>query len=171
MSYANWLGESTVSLPNNTIVVGGVPVNVVPIVAGTTSNKSSWSDANLYTFFSTPTLAAGTYLCGMEVSAGALTASNAGAGWNQGDFFVANIIGTAGQANVNIFVRPYTTGVQVNAASPYNKGSFVTALSGIVTLTSNAPLVWQGGFDKDSNVSYPQTRSFSITTPWYQKIA
>jgi hypothetical protein len=107
----------------------------------------------------------------MEVSAGALTASNAGNGWNQGDYFVANIYGSLGEANVNIFVRPYTTGVQVNAASPYNKGSFTTALSGIVTLTSETPIFYEANFQKDSNVSYPQTRSFSLTTPWYQKIA
>ena len=167
----NWLGDPSVSLPGNTLVVGGVPVNVVPIVLGATSNKSTWADANLYTFFTTSNVAAGTYLCGMEVGVSALPSSNSNAGWNQGDYFIANIIGSAGQANVNCFLRPYTTGIQDNATSPYNKGNFTTTASGIVTLTSNGPLIWQGNFFKDVTTSYPQIRLMQMNTPWYQKIA
>jgi hypothetical protein len=171
MSYANWLGDPTVSLPNNTLVIGGVPVNPVPIVVGDNSNLSTWTDGNFVTFFESPTLSPGTYLCGMEIACSPLTASNAGNGWNQGDYFVADIFGSSGEPNVTSFIRPYTSGIQVNATSPYNKGGMTQTASGIVILTSQQTITWQALFGKDSNVSYPQTRSFTITTPYYQKIA
>jgi hypothetical protein len=173
MSYANWLGESTVSLPNNTIVIGGVPVNVVPIVAGTTSNVNTWANVNFTTFWTASNVAAGTYLCGMETFTDPLVSSNAGAGWNQGDYFVARIIDKDGASTraVQNFLRPYTAGVQVNATSPFNKGATDTEAVGILVLTSNTDIVWQGQFGKDSNSSYPRTVQLTIESPWYQRIA
>ena len=173
MSYANWLGESTLSVPNNTIVVNGVPVNVVPIVAGTTSNLNTWSDANFVTFWTASNVPAGTYLVGMENFVNPLTASNAGAGWNQGDYFVGRIIDKDGNSTraVQNFIRPYTAGIQVNATSPYNKGATDQEAVGILVLTSNTNIVWQGQFGKDVTTSYPQTRQMTVESPWYQRIA
>lgn len=169
----NWLGEATISIPNNTIVVNGVPVNVVPQVVGTSSNVTSWENANYVTFWTASNVAPGTYLVGMENFTDALTASNAGAGWNQGDYFTSRIIdkdGNATQAPQN-FLRPYTVGAQVNATSPYNKGSTNNTTTGILVLTSNTNIVWQAQFAKDVATAYPQTRKITIESPWYQKIA
>lgn len=169
----NWLGEATISIPNNTIVVNGVPVNVVPIVVGTTSNVSSFADANFITVFTASNVPAGTYLVGMENFTNPLTASNAGAGWNQGDYFLGRIIDKDGNSTraVQNFIRPYTAGIQVNATSPYNKGATDQEAVGILVLTSNTNIVWQVQFGKDVSTSYPQTRQITVESPWYQRIA
>jgi hypothetical protein len=169
----NWLGDATISIPNNTIVVNGVPVNAVPNVAGTTSNKSTWADTNFYTFFTSPTVPAGTYLVGMENFTDPLLSSNAGAGWNQGDFFLSQIKDKDGLATLSPqnFIRPYTTGVQVSAAAPYNKGTTDNTTTGILVLGSNTNIVWQAYFSKDAATAYPQTRKLTVESPWYQKIA
>lgn len=168
----NWLGEATVSLPNNTIVVNGVPVNVVPQVVGTSSNKTSWSDSNFYTFFTASNLAAGTYLVGMENFTDPLNASNV-SGWAQGDYFLTQVKDSAGTATLSPqnFIRPYTSGIQVNATSPYNKGGTDNTVCGILKLNTNSDVVWQAYFAKDVATSYPQTRKLAIESPWYQKIA
>lgn len=169
----NWLGDATISIPNNTIVVNGVPVNVVPTVAGSTSNKSTWSDANFYTFFTASNVPAGTYLVGMENFTDPLLASNAGNGWNQGDFFLTQIKDRDGNATLSPqnFIRPYTTGIQQNATTPYNKGTTDNTTTGILVLGSNTDILWQGYFFKDTTTSYPQTRRLTVESPWYQKIA
>lgn len=169
----NWLGEATVSIPNNTIVVNGVPVNAVPNVVGTSSNLNSWTNANFVTFFTASNVPAGTYLVGCETFTDPLTASNAGAGWNQGDYFLANIRDKDNNSVLypSIFHRPYTEGIQVNAAAPYNKGSTDLTTSGILVLTSNTNIIWQALFGKDAATSYPQTRKLTIESPWYQRIA
>lgn len=173
MSYANWLGDPSLSFPTNTVVVAGVPVNLLPIVLGTTSNLTSWSNANFVTFFETGLLAPGTYKVGMEMNTDPLTASNAGAGWNQGDFFVGQITNLDGSATLSLtqFVRPYTSGAQVNAVSPYNKGSTNDSLSGIVVLPSATTLKFNVAFGKDVTTSYPQTRRCTIESPTFQRIA
>lgn len=169
----NWLGEPTVSVPNNTIVVNGVPVNVVPNVAGASSNLSTWANGNFVTFFTASNQPAGKYLVGMECFSDPLTASNAGAGWNQGDYFLARICDKDGNSTLapQYFCRPYTAGIQVNAASPYNKGTTDQTSCGILVLTSNTDIVWQAQFGKDSATAYPQTRKFTVESPFYQKIA
>jgi hypothetical protein len=169
----NWLGEATLSVPNNTIVVNGVPVNVVPIVAGTTQTVNTWADGNFVTYFTASNVGPGTYLVGMESFTDPLTSSNAGAGWNQGDYFVSRVIDKDGNSTraLQNFIRPYTTGLQQNATSPYNKGATDTGNCGIVVLTSNTNLVWQALFQKDVATAYPQTRRLTIESPFYQKIA
>jgi hypothetical protein len=169
----NWLGEATISVPNNTIVVNGVPVNVVPIVVGTTSNVSTWSDGNFVTFWTASNVPAGTYKVGWENFTDPLTASNGGNGWAQGDYFVARCIDKDGNSTLapQYFVRPYTGGVQQNATAPYNKGATDQTNSGILVLTSNTNIVWQALFQKDVATSYPQTRRITIESPYYQKIA
>lgn len=169
----NWLGESTISIPNNTIVVNGVPVNVVPQVVGTSATVSTWSDLNWVTFFTASNVSPGTYLVGMENFTDPLTASNAGNGWAQGDYFVSRIIDKDGNSTraLQNFMRPYTGGVQINATSPYNKGATNSGNCGVVVLTSNTDIVWQAQFGKDVTTSYPQTRRLNIESPWYQKIA
>lgn len=169
----NWLGEATISIPNNTIVVNGVPVNVVPQVVGTSSNATSWANANFVTFFTASNVSPGTYLVGMENFTDPLTASNAGNGWAQGDYFIGRIIdkdGNATQAPQN-FLRPYTGGLQINATTPWNKGSTDNTTTGILVLTSNTNIVWQVQFGKDVGTAYPQTRKITVESPWYQKIA
>ncbi len=169
----NWLGEATISIPNNTIVVNGVPVNAVANVVGTSSNATSWADANFKTFFTASNLNAGTYLVGMENFTDPLTASNAGNGWNQGDYFLSRIIDKDGNSTLapQNFIRPYTGGLQINATSPYNKGSTDNTTTGILVLTSNTDIVWQSQFGKDVTTAYPQTRRITVESPWYQKIA
>lgn len=169
----NWLGEATISIPNNTIVVNGVPVNAVPIVAGTTSNLNTWSDGNFVTFFTASNVGPGTFLVGMECFTDPLTASNAGNGWAQGDYFISRVIDKDGNSTraLQNFIRPYTTGLQQNATTPWNKGSTDSGNCGVVVLTSNTNLVWQGLFQKDVATSYPQTRRLVIESPWFQKIA
>ena len=169
----NWLGEATISIPNNTIVVNGVPVNVVPQVAGTSSNLTNWTNGNFVTFFTASNVPAGTYLVGMENFTDPLTASNAGNGWNAGDYFLSRIIDKDGNSTLapQYFCRPYTNGIQVNATSPYNKGSTDQTTTGILVLTSNTNIVWQSQFGKDVATAYPQTRKLTIESPWYQRIA
>jgi hypothetical protein len=173
MATPNWLGEATISVPNNTIVVNGVPVNVVPNVAGTSSNVTTWNNTNFVTFFTASNVQAGKYLVGWESFTDPLTASNAGAGWNQGDYFVARCIDKDGNSTLapQYFCRPYTNGLQVNATSPYNKGGTDQTSCGILVLTSNTDIVWQCQFSKDVATAYPQTRKFVIESPFYQKIA
>lgn len=169
----NWLGDATISIPNNTIVVNGVPVNAVPIVAGTSSNKSTWADANFYTFFTASNVPAGTYLVGMENNSDPLLSSNANAGWNQGDFFLTQVTDRDGLATLSLqnFIRPYTSGIQQNATTPYNKGTTNDSGTGILVLGSNSDIRWQAYFFKDVTTAYPQTRKLTISAPWYQKIA
>lgn len=169
----NWLGEATVSIPNNTIVVNGVPVNVVPVIAGTSSNLTSWTNGNQVTFFTASNLPAGTYMVGCESFSDPLTTSNAGAGWNQGDAFQLWIRDkdNTGTLWPSCFHRPYTEGIQVSAASPYNKGSTDVTTCGVLVLTSNTNIVWSAGFLKDAATSYPQTRKLAVESPWYQRIA
>ena len=169
----NWLGEATISIPNNTIVVNGVPVNVVPQVVGTTSNVTTWANGNFTTFFTASNVSPGTYLVGMENFTDPLIASNAGAGWNQGDYFISRIIDKDGNSTLapQNFIRPFTVGVQINAASPYNKGSTDNTTTGILVLTSNTNIVWQSQFGSDVTKGYPQTRKITIESPWYQRIA
>lgn len=169
----NWLGESTVSLPNNTIVVNGVPVNVVPQVVGTTSNKTSWADSNFYTFYTASNVPAGTYMVGCETFTDPLTASNAGTGWYQGDYFLGVIRDKDGNSTLypSIFHRPYAEGIQQGATAPYNKGSTDFTTGSILVLTSNTNVVWSAQFYKDSTTAYPQTRKLTIESPWIQRIA
>jgi hypothetical protein len=169
----NWLGEATISIPSNTIVVNGVPVNAVPIIVGQSSNLTSWTNANMVTFFTASNVPAGTYLVGCETFTDPLTASNAGNGWNQGDYFLANIRDKDNNSTLypSIFHRPYTAGIQVNATSPYNKGSTDLTTSGVLVLTSNTDILWQAQFGKDVGTSYPQTRKLTIESPFYQRIA
>lgn len=169
----NWLGEATVSIPNNTIVVNGVPVNAVPNIVGASSNLTSWTNNNFVTFFTASNVPAGTYLVGCETFTDPLTASNAGNGWNQGDYFLGNIRDKDNTSTLypSIFHRPYTNGIQVNATSPYNKGSTDFTTCGILVLTSNTNIIWQAQFGKDVATSYPQTRKLTIESPFYQRIA
>lgn len=169
----NWLGEATISIPNNTIVVNGVPVNAVPNIAGTSSNLTTWSDGNFKTFFTASNVSPGTYLVGVEAFTDPLTASNAGAGWNQGDFFLCQIKDKDGNATLSpqLFIRPYTSGIQVNATTPYNKGSTDSPCTGLLVLTSNTNIVWQAYFGKDVATSFPQTRKLTLESPYFQKIA
>ena len=171
--YPNWLGTASLSIPNNQVVVNGAQVNVVPIVAGTTSNKNTWADANFYTFFTASNVPAGTYLVGCETFTDPLTTSNAGAGWNQGDYFFGVIQDKDGSSTLypSIFHRPYTEGIQVGATSPYNKGTTDFTTYGILVLGSNTDIVWKALFQKDVATSYPQTRRFVLESPIYQKIA
>lgn len=168
----NWLGEATISIPNNTIVVNGTPVNVVPIVAGTTSNLTTWNNTNFQTFFTASNVSPGTYYVGMETFTDPLTASNAGNGWNAGDYFLCQIKDRDGNATLSpqLFIRPYTEGIQQNATTPYNKGSTDFPCAGMLVLTSNTDIIFQGQFWKDVATSYPQTRKLTIESPFYQKI-
>lgn len=171
--YPNWLGAATLSIPNNQIVVNGQLVNAVPVVVGTSSNLTTWSNGNFVTFFTASNVPAGTYLVGCEVFTDPLTSSNAGAGWNQGDYFLSQICDndlTAAGA-LQLFNRPYTEGIQVNAASPYNKGGTNFTMSGILVLTSNTNIRWATQMGKDVGTSFPQTRQVTMSGPWYQKIA
>ena len=169
----NWLGDATISIPNNTIVVNGVSVNAVPNVVGTSSNLQTWNNSNFVTFFTASNVPAGTYLVGMECFTDPLTSLNSGNGWNQGDFFLAQIKDKDGNAVVSpqLFIRPYTEGVQINATTPWNKGATDFTTTGILKTTSNTDIVWQAYFSKDVGVAYPQTRKLTIESPWYQKIA
>lgn len=169
----NWLGEATISVPNNTIVVNGNPVNVVPIVVGTSSNLTTWSNANQITFFTASNVPAGTYMVGCETFCDPLTASNAGAGWNQGDYFQVVIRDKDNNATLwpSAFHRPYTEGIQVGATAPYNKGSTDVTTCGVLVLTSNTNIVYSASFGKDPATAYPQTRKLTFESPWYQKIA
>jgi len=171
--YPNWLGSATLSIPNNQVVVNGNLVNVVPNVVGTSSNLSTWNNTNFQTFFTASNLPAGTYLVGMETFTDPLTASNAGAGWNQGDFFVCQIKDKDNLSPLSpqLFIRPYTGGVQVNATAPYNKGATDNPCTGVVVLTSNTDLLFQAYFSKDVTTAYPQTRKLTLESPYYQKIA
>ncbi len=171
--YPNWLGAATLSIPNNQVVVSGSLVNVVPTVVGTTSNVTSWANANDVTFFTASNLPAGTYLVGMETFTDPLTASNAGAGWNQGDFFTATVRDSTGTSALfpSIFHRPYTTGIQINATSPYNKGTTDATTAGVLVLSGTANIVWAAAFNKDVTTAYPQTRKLTMESPFYQKIA
>jgi hypothetical protein len=169
----NWLGEATVSIPNNTIVVNGVPVNAVANIVGASSNVTSWANANFVTFFTASNVNAGTYLVGCETFCDPLTASNAGNGWNQGDYFVGIIRDKDNTSTLypSVFHRPYTNGIQVSATSPYNKGSTDLTTCGILVVTSNTDIVWSAQFGKDVATSYPQTRKLTMESPWFQKIA
>jgi len=174
MSYPNWLGDSTVSLPNNNIVIGGVPVNVVANVVGTKVGVTNWTSSNFVPFFTQSNVAPGSYLCGMEIFTNALTASNAGNGWNQGDLFVARVtdVNAADSAGrVQNFIRPYTTGVAVGATSPYNKGGTDSEAVGVLIVPETTDLRWEAQFVIDTTTSYPKARSLTIEAPWYQKIA
>lgn len=169
----NWLGDATISVPGNTIVVNGVPVNVVPQIVGTSSNLTTWSSANFVTFFTASNVNPGTYMVGWESFTDPLTASNAGNGWNQGDYFLVQVKDKDGNATLapQQFIRPYTGGIQVNAAAPYNKGSTDQTNCGILVVSSNTDIVWQSYFGKDAATAYPQTRKLTIESPWFQKIA
>lgn len=171
--YPNWLGTASLTIPNNTVTINGAQVNLVPTVVGTNSNKTSWSDANWYTFFTASNVAAGTYLVGCETFADPLTASNAGVGWSQGDYMLLQITDKDGLSTLlpSAFHRPYTEGLQQNATSPYNKGTTDVTTSGILVLGSNTNIIWRALFQKDVATAYPQTRRLNVESPWYQKIA
>lgn len=172
MSVPNWLGDATVSIPNNTLIVNGNAVNAVPVVLGGSSNVTSWPNANYVTYWTSPVLSSGTYLVGMENFCDPINASNV-SGWAGGDGFVARIIDKDALAtrSVQYFVRPYYNGLQTNASSPWNLGSTNQTTTGIVVLNSNTNIVWQVSYVKDAAVSYPQTRGFTVESPWYMKIA
>ena len=118
--YPNWLGSASLTIPNNQVVINGKNVMVVPQVVGTSSNLSVWPNGNFQTFFTQSNVAPGTYLVGCEVFTDPLTASNAGNGWNPGDYFLSQISDndlTTANA-LQLFVRPYTEGIQSNATTP-----------------------------------------------------
>lgn len=171
--YPNWLGSASITIPNNQVIVNGKTVNVVPIVLGGINRQFTWTDSNFVTLWTASNVEPGTYKVGVETFTDPLTSSNAGNGWNQGDYFICRVTDKDNLATVSpqTFLRPYTEGIQVNATSPYNKGGTDFTLCGIVTVTSNTNLVWQGQFAKDVTTSYPQTRQLSLESPWYQKIA
>jgi hypothetical protein len=148
-------------------------VNAVANIAGTSSNLTSWTNANAVTFFTASNQPAGTYLVGCETFCDPLTASNAGAGWNQGDYFQVTIRDQNNAATLwpSAFHRPYSEGIQVNATSPYNKGATDVTTCGVLVLQSNANIVWSASFGKDVATSYPQTRKLTLESPWFQKIA
>lgn len=172
--YPNWLGTAALTIPNNQAVVGGNVVNVVPVLVNSgSSNATSWADANFKTFAIASNVPSGTYMVGCEVFSDPLTSSNAGAGWNQGDYFNCQISDndlTAAGA-LQTFVRPYTEGVQVNATAAYNKGATNCTMSGILTLSSNTNIRYTAAFNKDTTTSYPQTRQMTMSGFWYQKLA
>lgn len=171
--YPNWLGSAALVIPNNQVIVNGNQVNVVPTVLGGIQRQFTWSDNNYVTFWTASNVAPGTYLVGVETFTDPLTASNAGAGWNQGDYFVCRVTDKDNLATVSpqTFIRPYTEGIQINATTPYNKGGTDFTLTGVVVVASNTNLVWQGQFGKDVATAYPQTRQLSLESPWYMKIA
>lgn len=171
--YPNWLGSAALVIPNNQVVVNGNQVNVVPTVVGGIQRQFTWSDGNFVTFWTASNVSPGTYFVGCETFTDPLTTSNAGAGWNQGDYFVCRIIDTNGAATLapQLFIRPYTEGIQVNATSPYNKGGTDFPITGILVVSSNTNIVWQAQFGKDVATSYPQTRQLSMESPYFQKIA
>ena len=170
--YPNWLGNASLTIPNNQVVVNGQTVNVVPVMVGTSSNLTTWTNQNQVTFFTASNLAAGTYLVGAETFCDPLPASNAGAGWQQGDAFALYIRDKDGQSTQwpSCFHRPYTMGIQQNAASPYNLGTTDQTTCGVVVLTSNTNITWNGIFYANGN-TYPRTVKMTVESPWYQKIA
>ena len=147
----------------------GAPVNGVPILlSGTTiTTISSWNgDGTTYqTFFTSPLLAAGTYM----VSVDFYGAPN-GTAWNIGDAIACRIVANSDTATSYIWpasqTRPYYTGFQLG--SPYTSGNTTSACAGVVILRTDGYIYYQATL---YNTTGAATHSLSMEQATYQRIA
>lgn len=172
MSYANWLGESTISLPNNTIVIAGVPVNVVPVLYLTDQSISSVVANTRTIVFTLPgTFAAGTYFINAEFqvqnTSGGQTIYTAGDGVD----WTVQGVGDASPDYAEGTTQPFYSAINATGAG-------VASSTGVVRITpSGITKITNSGTQIAVYVKYLRaaagtvTMTFTSTSLSVQKIA
>lgn len=144
--YPNWLGTAPTS---NTQIVNGVAVNIVPVVANAGEISQSGVGG---TFFTTGTLAAGTYLAGMTVgTSGAFISS---------DYVLLRITNVTGSSST----FPDKSMALVNNIAG-STGSILTTLTGMIVMPVASAIAYS------VSASTATSRTYTAEGMWYQKIA
>jgi len=147
-----WLGTSptdAVNLASNSITINNVTVNAVPVVANAGEVPLSGAGG---TFFTTPTLAAGTYLVGMQVFTSGTFISS--------DYVLLRIANTTGATAT----FPDQSMALVNNIAG-STGTILTTMTGMIVMPVSSTIYYQ--------VSATTSTSHTYTGEgmWYQKIA
>lgn len=144
--YPNWLGTAPTS---NTQVVNGVTVNIVPVVANAGEISQSGVGG---TFFTTGTLAAGTYLAGMTVgTSGAFISS---------DYVLLRITNVTGSSST----FPDQSMALVNNIAG-STGSILTTMTGMIVMPVASAIAYSVA------ATTATSRTYTAEGMWYQKIA
>jgi hypothetical protein len=151
MSAPNWLGAPPTSfnLTTNSGTVNNVVVNPVPVVANAGEVPVSGAGG---TFFTTGTLAAGTYLAGMTVGTSGTFIST--------DYVLLRIAQTSG-ASVTF---PDQSMALVNNIAG-STGTILTNMVGMLVLTVPSTIYYQVAATTSTSHTY------TAEGMWYQKIA
>ena len=147
-----WLGTTptdALTLASNTATINNVTVNVVPVVAN--AGEVPLSGVG-WTFFTTPTLAAGTYLVGMAVGTSGTFISS--------DYVLLRIANTTGATST----FPDQSMALVNNIAGAT-GTILTTMTGMIVMPVSSTIYYQ--------VSATTSTSHTYTAEgmWYQKIA
>ena len=147
-----WLGTTpttALALTTNAITINNVTVNPVPVVA----NAGELSQSGVGgTFFTTGTLAAGTYLVGMQVVTSGTFLST--------DYVLLRIANTTGATST----FPDQSMALVNNIAG-STGTILTTMHGMIVMPVSSTIYYQ--------VSATTSTSHTYTAEglWYQKIA
>jgi hypothetical protein len=146
---ASWLGSQALTLTSNTAIINNTTVNPVPVVANAGEVALSGVGG---TFFTTGTLAAGTYLAGMTVGTGGTFVST--------DYVLLRIVYATGSSNT----FPDQSMALVNNIAG-STGTILTNMVGMLILTVPSAIVYS------VSASTATSRTYTAEGMWYQKIA
>ena len=147
-----WLGTTpttALALATNEITINNVTVNAVPVVANAGEVSRSGAGG---VFFTTGTLAAGTYLVGMQVGTSGTFLSS--------DYVLLRIANTTGATST----FPDQSMALVNNIAG-STGTILTTMHGMIVMPVSSTIYYQ--------VSATTSTSHTYTAEglWYQKIA
>jgi hypothetical protein len=149
MSAPNWLGPAAGTQLPAFVTVNGKTVNPVPVVANAGEVPVTGAGG---TFFTTGTLAAGTYLAGMTVGTSGTFIST--------DYVLLRIAQTAG-ASVTF---PDQSMALVNNIAG-STGTILTTMTGMLVLSVDTTIYYQCAATTSTSHTY------TAEGMWYQKIA
>ena len=147
-----WLGTTpttTLALTTNAITINGVTVNPVPVVANAGELSQSGAGG---TFFTTGTLAAGTYLVGMQVGTSGSFLST--------DYVLLRIANVTGTTST----FPDQSMALVNNIAG-STGTILTTMHGMIVMPVASAIAYSVA------ATTATSRTYTAEGLWYQRIA
>lgn len=169
--YPNWLGNATLTIPNNQFVVNGVLVNAVPTVYLTNQSLSSVAANTKTLLWTLP----GTYDAGVYAIAAEFQTQNTGGGQtgyinsDSVDFTVQGI-GDTNPDYAECLYKPFYASSTDGGANLGTTGVTKQAPTGLTGITNNNTQI--GVYVKyNTGTTGTITMTFTLTTLSIQKIA
>ena len=169
--YPNWLGNATLTIPNNQAIVNGKVVNVVPTIYLTNQTLSS-VPANTKTLLWTlpGTYSAGVYQINAEFQTVNTGGGNTAYAAGDGISFTVQGIGDANPDYAESVFRPYYCGYTDGGNNAQTTGTTKQSPSGLTAITADGTQI--GVYVKyNTGTVGTITMTFALVTFSIQKVA